>query len=43
VLHLRCILLAGQWNEFVDWLSAREIRLAPQQIRAEPYAALAAA
>jgi hypothetical protein len=43
VLHLRCILLAGQWNEFVDWLSAREIRLAPQQIRAEPYAAKEAA
>jgi hypothetical protein len=28
VLHLRCILLNGQWDEFVDHLAARQSRLA---------------
>jgi hypothetical protein len=28
VLHLRCILLNGQWDQFVDYLAARSLRLA---------------
>lgn len=30
VLHLRCILLNGQWNDFCEHLAARTVRLAPQ-------------
>jgi hypothetical protein len=30
VLHLRCILLNGQWDDFVEYLSQRSLRLAAQ-------------
>ena len=32
VLHLRCILLNGQWDDFVDHLAHRALRLAPVPI-----------
>jgi hypothetical protein len=32
VLHLRCILLNGQWDAFVEYLSERSPRLAAQPI-----------
>lgn len=41
VLHLRCILLNGQWNEFVSYLSNRELTLAAQPQRAKPHDATA--
>lgn len=44
LLHLRCILLNGQWREFANHLaSGPPVRLAAQPIPAEPYNAKAAA
>jgi len=37
VLHLRCIVLNGQWHAFVDHLAARSIKLAAQPIPARTH------
>lgn len=41
VLHLRCILVSGQWNDFVDYLARRNVTLRAQPIEASPHAAAA--
>jgi hypothetical protein len=43
VLHLRCILLSGQWHEFVHYVATLDARftLAPQPVQCDPYAAAA--
>jgi len=40
VLHLRCILLNGQWEEFVAYLSRRTLTLAAQPVVARSYDAV---
>lgn len=38
ILHLRCILLNGQWDDFIKYLAAKEqVRLPAQPIPARPY------
>jgi len=34
VLHLRCILLNGQWDAFADYLKKKPVKLAPQPVPA---------
>lgn len=42
VLHLRCILVNGQWNDFVGYLARRNgVMLRAQPIEASPHAAAA--
>ena len=42
VLHLRCILVSGRWDDFVDYVSTRgELTLRAQPIEASPHAAAA--
>lgn len=43
VLHLRCVLLNGQWNELVEFVARHRIRLAAQPLAARPHTAKAAA
>lgn len=41
VLHLRCILLNGQWDAFTHWLGEdRVLDMAPHPIAAKPYEAV---
>ena len=38
VLHLRCILLNGQWNEFTKHLAAKQdFTLSPKPVLAQTY------
>jgi hypothetical protein len=37
VLHMRCVLINGQWAEFEEHLRKRPIRLASQPVRAQTY------
>jgi len=40
VMHLRCILLNGQWDEFRQFLSRSQLKLAPQPAAARPHDAV---
>ena len=37
VLHLRCILLNGQWDAFCDYLAKRDVKLAAQPVPARTH------
>jgi hypothetical protein len=37
VLHLRCVLLNGQWDDFCAYLSNRPVKLAAQPIPATAF------
>ena len=44
VLHLRCVLLNGQWNDFTEYLATRlSLRLQAQPVQAVPHSAIARA
>ncbi len=37
LLHIRCVLINGQWNDFVDYLAKQHLRLPAQPHPAVPY------
>jgi hypothetical protein len=37
LLHLRCVLINGQWDDFVNYVATRELRLPSQPLPARPY------
>jgi len=40
VMHLRCILLNGQWDDFCQFLAQSPLKLAPQPAAARPHDAV---